>query len=516
MSEPVRGVGADDLPVGTIASTQVRGSALLLVGRFIAIFLDLVAHVIIVRYLAKNDYGAFAYGLAIVSIGSSLAVLGLDKTIGRFAPIYEEERKHGHYFGTVILAIASIAALGAIIVIGYVASARFLSGTLIGDPLAASLLLILILLVPVQAIDAFLQATIAVLGRPRIIFARRYVLAPIIQLLVVAAVIGGGLGVVELAVGYVVAGVVGIGLYGGVLMRLLQRKWASRGMRVSELRVPVRRIFGFTLPLLSSDLVFVLRSSLAVILLEIARPIGDVAAFRAVLPLGRQNSLVYRNFTILYTPAASRLYAQHDHEGLNQLYWVTALWIAVLTAPILLLTFSLAGPLTVLLFGPAYADAAPVMAILAVGFYFNAALGFNGLTLRVFGTVRYLVSVDLATAIVGIVAQVILIQTYGVIGAAIGTTGILVVQNVLYHVGVHRRTPIHAFEWRYLRTYVWILGIAVLLLVADLTVAPPAYLMLAAAAAGSALIFVMNRDALRVADTFPEVRRIPLVRRLFR
>lgn len=502
--------------VSTITSKQLRGSALLLVGRFVAMFLDIVTHVLIVRYLAKADYGAFAYGLAVVSIGSSFAVLGLDKTLGRFAPIFEERGEYGSYFGTVALAIGSTAVLGVIVVVGYIGLGGVLSGSLINDPLAASLLLVLIVLVPIQALDACLQSAVAILGRPRAIFMRRYVVAPIVQLLVVLVIVAGNLDAFGLAVGYVVAGAIGIALYGGILVRLLRGKWIEHRVRLADVRFPVRRIFGFTVPLLSSDLVFVLRQSLAVILLEMLRPIAEVAAFRAVLPLGRQNSLVYRNFTVLYTPAASRLYAQGDEEGLNHLYWVTALWVAVLTAPILLLSFSLARPLTLLLFGTEYADAAPAMAILALGFYFNAALGFNGLTLRVFGTVRYIVLVDLGTAVVGLAAQVALIAMFGALGAAIGTTGILVIQNALYQLGLARRTPIRGFEPRYARTYLAIAAAAIGLLVLDMAAAPPPYVMVFLAALASAILLLMNRDVLSVASTFPELRRIPILGRLFR
>ncbi|MFN8476214.1 MAG: hypothetical protein U0074_00090 [Kouleothrix sp.] len=67
----------------------------------------------------------------------------------------------------------------------------------------------------------------------------------------------------------------------------------------------------------------------------------------------------------------------------------TAVWTSVLSFPIFALTFSMANPLTVILYGQKYASSAVLLALLSFGYYFNAALGFNGLTLKVYGRLRH-------------------------------------------------------------------------------------------------------------------------------
>ena len=100
-----------------------------------------------------------------------------------------------------------------------------------------------------------------------------------------------------------------------------------------------------------------------------------------------------------FTPLAARMFARHDREGINQLYWQTAIWIAVLSFPLFALTFSLADPLTVTLFGERYEGSAVYLSLLALGYYFNAALGFNGLTLKVYGRLRYIVTINILAAL---------------------------------------------------------------------------------------------------------------------
>src|SRR3954462_1795704 len=100
IARPPAAVAGRPAPTSGAAATrrQIRGSSLLLAGRMLSLAVNFATQVLIVRYLSKADFGAFAYGLSIVSLGESLAVLGLDKAIARFLPIYEEHGAYGKLF----------------------------------------------------------------------------------------------------------------------------------------------------------------------------------------------------------------------------------------------------------------------------------------------------------------------------------------------------------------------------------------------------------------------------------
>ena len=69
---------------------NIRGSSLLLAGRFISLGLNLLVQVLTVRYLTQGDYGAFSYALAATAMGSTLSMLGLEHATARFVAIYQE------------------------------------------------------------------------------------------------------------------------------------------------------------------------------------------------------------------------------------------------------------------------------------------------------------------------------------------------------------------------------------------------------------------------------------------
>ena len=167
-----------------------------------------------------------------------------------------------------------------------------------------------------------------------------------------------------------------------------------------------------------------------------------------------------------------------------------------------------------MLYGARYEQSTSVLAILALGCYFHAALGFNGLTLKVYGKLRYIVFINVLAAVLNFVAILLLIPRYGALGAAIGTCGTLFIHNILKQAGLRCGTGINLFEWRYFRVYLVIALSAGTLWLFQNLASPPVYVSLAMAGLASLVVFRLNRHLLNAHDIFPELLRIPLVRKL--
>lgn len=109
---------------------------------------------------------------------------------------------------------------------------------------------------------------------------------------------------------------------------------------------------------------------------------------------------------------------------------------------------------------------------------------------------------------------ILLIPRYGALGAAIAASSTLILHNILNQAGLGLTTNISVFDWHYLRTYLSIiLGSAVLLIVQAIA-APPVFVSFALAGIVSLVLVYINRDVLDVAQTFPELLRLPFMRHL--
>jgi O-antigen/teichoic acid export membrane protein len=493
---------------------HIRGSSLLFTGRLMSTGVNFAIQVIVVRYLSKADFGVFAYALAIVTTGQSIAVLGLDRAISRFLPIYDERGEHGRLLGALLMVTATIAGLGAAFVVFVAAFRNFVAGGVGDSSEATAVLLILILLAPIQALDEMLMGAFAVFSKARAIFFRKHVLGPALRLAGVGAVVLADGGVRAVAGANVVAAGIGVAIYAAMLVTTLRRDGILRRRRLRRLEFPVREVFGFALPLLAVDALFTVQNTANVVMLAHFGSTTDVADYRVVQPAARLNVLVMTSFTLLFTPLAARLFARGDKEGVNELYWRTAVWLAVCSFPVFAATFAVAGPITIGMFGERYAGSGTILALLSLGYYTNAALGFNGLTLRVYGLVRYVVVISVAAAVVNVALNLALIPRYGALGAGVATAATMIAHNALKQAGLRKGTGISVLDRRHGGVYLVVIAATAVLAAAQALVRPGALMALAMVAVVSLAVAIVARRSLRVGDMFPELLRVPVVRRL--
>ncbi|MDP5183788.1 oligosaccharide flippase family protein [Blastococcus sp. BMG 814] len=494
--------------------SQVRGSALLVVGRIVTLLLTTATQVVIVRVLTQSDFGAFSYALALAAAGRTLLSLGQGRLLSRFMAKYEEHQDYDRMFGAVLLAV------GTIVVTSLVGLGLFLSfpDQLLNtaDPATVQVVLILLLLAPLEALDQVFINIFAVFSAPGAIFFRKYLFTPGLRLAVVVALALTGASVEFLAIGYVAAGLVGLVVSLGVLVRVLRERGLLEKLRPRRLRVPFKAVFSFSTPLLTGELLQLSLVVGGVLVLGYYQSAEEVATYRAVFNPSRLNTAVLGAFVPLFLPLAARLFERRDIDGLRAAYWHTGALVAVLTFPVFALTGPLAHDLTLLLFGPRYSESALVLALLSIGYYFNTALGFNAYTLQVCARLRFLVGVNVSVAVLNIGLSILLVPRYGAVAVAIANLAALVVQNVLNQWALRSSIRTGFIDRSCLRCYLAIVACAATLWVFQWTLRPGLLVGLVAATAASLVVLVVGRRAIELEENFPELGRVPVLRWLLR
>ncbi len=496
-----------------IVHKQIRGSSLLVTGRVLSVGLTSIAQIVLVRHLATHDYGAWTYALSVVALLEGLSNFGFHEAITRFVPIYHQQRDYAKMFGTIVLSVSLILLAGTLIISAFYTWPHQLLALLHQHGPSLKFLFILIFLVPVDALDQLLMGLFASLVSARAIFFRRYVLAPGLKLSAVLLLVLLRRDVLFLAYAFVVAAAGGSLIYAVYLVRRLHRDGLLSHLRLSKICLPAREVLSFTVPMMTSDLVTILNQSVVVLLLGYFYGMRDVAFYRVVLPVATMNQLVTFASALLYLPAAARLFARGDNEGLRDLYWRTTAWIAVLSFPILTATFCFARPLTVMLYGHRYADAGRILAILSVGYFFDVVFGFNGLTMKALNKVKFIVGCNLGAAVTNIVVNLILIPRYGAMGAAIGTTTTFIAHAMMKQLALRSSVGIRLLDRKYVSFYL-LIAAAFISLIAVRAVAFIHLFVAGVFAAGSiAAVLLIARKDLKIAEVFPESARVPIMRR---
>ena len=490
--------------------TQVRGSALLVLGRILTLLLTTVTQIVVVRALTMSDFGAFSYALALAAAGRTVLSLGQGRLLSRFMAKYEEQRDYDSMFGAIVLAVGTIVVTG---LIGLGLLLLFPNQLLdTHDPATVQVVLILVLLAPLEALDQVFISIFAAFSAPGAIFFRKYLFTPALRLGVVLLLAATGSSVTFLAIGYVAAGIVGLAVNIAVFFQVLRQRGLLVELRPRHIRIPFRAVFSFSTPLITGE---VLQLSLVVggvVILAHYHPAEEVATYRAVFNPARLNTAVLGAFVPLFLPLAARLFERRDMVSLRKAYWHTGALVAVLTFPIFALTGPLAHDLTELLFGERYSESALILALLSIGYYFSTALGFNAYTLQVCERLRFLVGVNILATTITLGLSLLLVPRYGAVAVAIANLASLVVQNVINQLGLRRSLRTGFIDRGCLRCYLVILACGAALWVFQWSLRPVLLIGLVAAALTSLVVLVASRSAIELDENFPELKKVPVLR----
>ena len=224
--------------------------------------------------------------------------------------------------------------------------------------------------------------------------------------------------------------------------------------------MPSRELYAFALPLLAMDLLFVLMNTSNVIMLGHFGNAEEVADYRVVQPAAHLNLVIMSTFALLFTPAAARLFAREDREGMCDLYWRTSLWVAVASFPVLATTTAFAEPVTVRCSATSYRrvgdDPRPARQSAT-----TSAPRWASTASPCACTARQaVVVVSVIAAVLNLALNLILIPAYGAIGAGIGLCVTFLLHNVLKQAALTRGTGIPFFERKHLPAYASIVGVA--------------------------------------------------------
>ena len=176
-------------------------------------------------------------------------------------------------------------------------------------------------------------------------------------------------------------------------------------------------------------------------LIETAALNADVILVGLMLDL--ESSGVYFNafrtaglmtlFTFAIELVIAPMVAQHYHAGqMRQAQAITALcsWAGFLFSLVIFAAFALQGELILGLFGPAYAEGTLVLVLLALGLLFDAATGPSKIVMMMTGHERAYVAIFGIIMGLGFLVQIAVIPAFGIVGAAAANMGARIIAQL--------------------------------------------------------------------------------------
>lgn len=400
-------------------SALLSSSALIVLGVVLSSVSTLLERIVIARGFDPSGYGEVAICLSVMGLGTVLSLIGFNQGIPRFVSRFEDERDvRGMWLTGLVVAIPiSLVVTGTLWL-----NVGVLTGWLFDDGSSADLLRLFLLAIPLNVGISVGVNTFRGLENTRYKTYIRDLFHPGFRILLIAAILGTGSGLLGVGYAYLLAAAVALPLTHLLLRRLLRL--------VGAVRLRVRELVTFSAPLVLTVVMGTLLTQTDTLMLGYFRTTEAVGLYNAAYPLANSLLLVVAAFGYLYLPLTSRLDAEGRRDDVTDIYRITTRWGYIISFPAFLVLFVYGDDVLAAVFGAEYAPAGVALAIVAVGFFTSAATGHNKDTLAALGDTRSIALAETLTLGLNVVLNVLLIPRFGIEGAAVASATSFLVRNL--------------------------------------------------------------------------------------
>lgn len=402
-----------------------HGASLFLLGRLLSSFLEFLLNIILTRSLGPSLYGVYSYSKTIMSFAVILARFGTGKSLLKYIPAHEDDSsRRNRYVG-----LAYFTALCGSILIGFLiyVSAPLISSLTLNTPLLVSTLRIFSLVLPFNALIKLNNAIFRALEDVKYQVIISDIIYPLTQISLVGA---------ALILGYSLLGVVASLALAAVLVFLAAitivycRSPLQPAVNIQHSRSEMAEFYNYSIPLTLKDIGSILYTRIDLIMVGLFLVESSVGIYRVAVLISSLLTLPLNGFNQLFPSIASRLYSQGDTNELQSVYETVTRWsLTVAIPPGLIIGIYSSEFLSV--FGSGYTAGSAVLILLALGQITNCAVGPSGFLLMMTNN-QYLNMVNQwLLGILNVILNYILLNEYGLIGAALATAGVLAFINIL-------------------------------------------------------------------------------------
>ncbi len=403
-------------------------------------------NVLLTHALGVLVYGFYAFAWQLTGIVLRFAPLGSTGTLVKYVSAATDDAERGRIAG---LAYGTTVAMSLALALALWVGAPAINDATLNAPRFAGLLRLFALGLPFIAlvrIHVFLFRAVEAVNAQ---VAVDYFLRPGTRLVAVLA---------ALALGLTVEGVVAAILLASVTLAVVLTPVAVSGTGVRPtLRGAggeARRFYNHAAPNALTGVSMLLRTRIDVILIGLF--LADAAAaeatgiYNVVLLLVGFAVIPLIAFNQLMPPVASRLWEAGEDRTLNAVYTTITRLILTTTVPIVAVML-VYGPELLALFGPTYRRGYEVLLVFLVGRLVGNGVGATGWLLLMTEHQYARLALDWFLAALNVVLSYLFVIHFGMVGAALGTSSSIAVQNLLQVLLLRRYEGLFPFDRTFLK-----------------------------------------------------------------
>ena len=438
-----------------------KGAGIIFVGMVIGKVLTMVNIILLARFLEPSNYGLFFLGLTVVEIFGVIGVFGLASGVIRFIPYYHTKNRDDKVKCTIRFSLKFSLILSVILATVLFLLSDQIACLVFNDDRLKVVLQIFSIALPFYTINGIISSIFRGFGNAKYRVQTQDIMLRLIKISAFILFIYFG----YLLYGALAAFAVGTILTLGISLYVVQKKlFPIFGSNIKTKDASVgRELLSFSWPLLIGGFSYIFYTQTDRLLLGFFKTSEDIGIYTAGSQISHLLTFILPSFAFLFLPVMSELYSKKKIQDFSHLYKSTTRWIFLITLPLFLFFIFFPEDIILLLFGSSYVSGATVLRILALAFFVHTSVGLAWDTLAAMGKTKSILVTEGIGAVTNVTLNVLLIPTFGIEGAAIGTACGISIMSTMQLIVIYRLIGFHPYDRQYLKIFA--IAILIMLLI---------------------------------------------------
>ena len=300
-----------------------KGAGILFIGAIISKALTYVYRLIVARFLGSEPYGLLSIGLAVLSLATVLALLGLDSGTLRFISYYTGKKDEKRVKGTLTSAIKISLPLSIVIGALLFFFSNVVSTKIFNNPDLGLILKIFAIGLPFVVMFWLIINAFYAFQKPEYISLVERIFQAVALVGITLFLLMLGFGILGAAIGYISSLILSFFL----AFYLLERKvYPFISKKIKSISIK-KELLAYSWPLAMSGMLVLIINYTDTLMLGFFKTASDVGVYNTAIPTANLLAIVPAALFTLFTAMITGLYAQKRKEEFRRLYQIVVRWI---------------------------------------------------------------------------------------------------------------------------------------------------------------------------------------------
>ncbi len=404
--------------------TLARHGGIAIIGSLLSNVLRFLTQVLLVKTLGPEKYGLYTIGFSVFTIGSQISQLGLTEGIIKFGSVNNNENDQPRLKGLFQLTIILTVIVSMFLAIFLLVIAPYIVRNFFDKNELDLILKYFIISIPFCVFSAILAASFRATQNILQYSVVQFILHPAIYLFLIAIFGSVGLTIIHALEAFVAAWFL-VAVFGSIAAYKVCLALFYKGKAKYE----PKKIFRFTMPVFISKFLPLIINHFDKVILGRMVLADDVGVYSAGGKIAAQIIIFMQAFNLIFSPVIAEYFHDNRIKELNALFKTVTRWTIFLTMPFVLFAVIYAD-LIMNLFGSEYVVGKNILILCCLAQFINVCTGPLEYMLVMGKQDLDLINNCLFVA-VNIILNIILINRYGILGAALALILSMVIINLV-------------------------------------------------------------------------------------